>query len=72
MHDKIDKALGNYILMKIFDNFSDPMPDGIKKLYKSSLGYNFWIDNFKDDKTVKLELFKKMLNLSNSNSINNI
>jgi len=52
-HDKIDEALGKYILMKMFDRLDDPMPNAIKEKYKSTIGYGFWINNFKDDKTVK-------------------
>ena len=52
-HDKIDAALGKYILMKMFDRLEDPMPNAIKEKYKSTPGYAFWINNFKDDKAVK-------------------
>lgn len=37
----------------MFDRLEDPMPNAIKEKYKSTIGYAFWINNFKDDKSVK-------------------
>lgn len=61
----IDSVLGKYILMKMFDRLEDPMPNAIKERYKSKVGYSFWLNNFKDDKTVKRSLFDEMLSFCN-------